>query len=149
MFREQVKEKNSILGKVILYLFVFIAIINIIFKIRTELVSEKVASLNLLKKSKELSFLDSKTTPNMGWYNLKEWSRNYEKGFDINFISFQYMIVPTILENNGSNKKIICYYSSPEQLDDFCKKKKKYKLIEKDIFSNLAILERKTDALLR
>ena len=142
MSMEQVKQKNSILAKLFLYLFVFIAIINIFFKIKTELVSEKLASLNLLKKSNELSFLDSRTTSDMGWYNLKERFSNYKKGFDNIFISFQYMIVPTILEKNGSNKKIICYYSTPEQLDDFCKKNKKYKLIKKDIFSNLAVLER-------
>ena len=93
---EQVKQKNIILAKLFLYFFVFIAIINLFLKIKTELVSEKLASLNLLKKSNKLSFLDSKTTPNMGWYNLKEPFSDYKKGFDNNFISFQYMIVPTI-----------------------------------------------------
>jgi hypothetical protein len=121
---------------------IIIAICNLIFIIKTELVSEKVASLSLLRNKKEMSFLDSKTISDMGWFNLKMKPSNYEKEADISFITFQYMIVPTILENNGYNKKIICYYTSPKQLARFCQKKKKYRLIEKDILSCFALLER-------
>lgn len=127
---------------ILLNILIIIAIFNLIFNIKAELVSEKVASLSLLRNKKEMSFLDSKIISDMGWFNLKHKPNNYKKEADISFITFQYMIVPTILENNGYNKKIICYYTSPKQLDKFCQNKKKYRLIEKDILSSFALLER-------
>ena len=130
------------IAKFLLLLFMFITICNLFFNIKTELGKEKLESFNLVKHGPKNTILELKTCSDLGWFNLKDTSRDYEKGLDIIFICFQYMVVPTILEKNGFNKKIICYYTSPEQLENFCQKKKKYKLIEKDIFTYFALLER-------
>lgn len=138
--------KNTItrikITKFLILLFMFITICVLVFRIKTELGKEQFESFNLTKQTNNQSVLKIKSCSNLGWYNLKDTSPDYEKGLDIVFICFQYMIVPTILEKNGYNKKIICYYTSPEQLTDFCQKKKKYRLIEKDIFEYFALLER-------
>ena len=47
------------------------------------------------------SILDLKKYSNIGWYNLSKRSPDYKYGLDLVFLCFQYMIVPTILENNG------------------------------------------------
>lgn len=142
MFIGEYKNKNVKIWKQIICVFIIVTIFSIFFKIKEELAAEKVASLNLLKKNKEMSSLDLKNTSDMGWFNLKHSIKDYERDNDIVFLCFQYMVVPTVLENNGYNKKIICYYTSPEQLADFCKKKKNYKLIAKDIFDYFALFER-------
>ncbi len=139
---EKPQPPNSILAKLFLYIFIFITICNLIFNIKTELKNEKVASFNQLKKEKEKFFSDLKNVSDLGWFNLKDCSIDYEKETDIHFVSFQYMVVPTILEEHGYNKKIICFYTSPKQLTDFCEKKKKYKIIEKNILTSFALLER-------
>lgn len=48
-----------------------------------------------------------------------------------------------ILDKYGYNKKLICYYTSPEQLFNFCQIKEKYKLIKKIMFKHFILLERK------
>ena len=135
--------KQTEIAKFLILLFMFITICNLFLKIKADLSKEQFDSFNLTKQTNNKSVLKLKTCSDLGWFNLKDSSPNYEKGLDIVFICFQYMIVPTILEKNGYNKKIICYYTSPEQLADFCQKKKKYRLIEKDIFEYFALLERK------
>lgn len=154
-------EKTEI-AKFLLYLFVFISICNLVFLIKRVLnnfsihcfqyqllyikpglIEEKQNKFDQVEFNKEKSILDLNNCSDMGWFNLKDCSPDYVYGLDIVFLCFQYMIVPTILENQGNNKKIICYYSSLEQLDEFCKKKKKYKLIKKDLFTHFALLERK------
>ena len=130
------------LAEFLIILFVLITIYDIFFSIKAELRKEKWDTYNLNKHGNKKTILELKTCSDMGWFNLSKSPREYNYGLDFVFICFQYMVVPTILENNGNNKKIICYYTSSEQLDDFCKKKKKYKLIEKDIFDYFALLER-------
>lgn len=144
-YRFKLMENNNKINKaeILLCFFIFITICFLLFRIKTELGKGKPESLNLANYTNEKSILELKNCSDMGWYNLKEGSTNYEKGLDIVFLCFQYMLVPTVLENNGFNKKIICYYTSPEQLDKFCQKKKKYRLVEKNIFTHFALLERK------
>ena len=137
-----------------------ITIGNLIFLIKNELKHYSVHSFQFhlffvekpgenkqvnynINQEQSNSILDLKKYSNIGWYNLSKRSPDYKYGLDLVFLCFQYMIVPTILENNGFNKKIICYYTSPEQLVNFCRKQRKYKLIEKDIFRHFALLERK------
>lgn len=127
----------------LIILLICITIKDLFITIKAELKKEKLETFNLIEHSDKKSIHDLKSCSDLGWFNLRYKSRDYEKGLDIVFICFQYMVLPTLLENNGYNKKIICYYTSPKLLEDFCeKKKKKYKLIEKDIFSYFALLER-------
>ena len=128
--------------KFFVLLFMIITIRDLFITIKSEIGKEKLETFNLEKHSNQKSILELKSCSDLGWFNLRTKLRDYEKGLDIVFISFQYMIIPTVFENKGANKKIICYYTSPKQLDDFCQKIKKYKLIEKDIFSYFALLER-------
>ncbi len=134
--------KKSEIAKILIILFVLITIHDLFFIIKAELRKEKMDTYNLNKHGNKKTILEFKNCSDMGWFNLSKSPREYYYGLDFVFICFQYMVVPTILENNGYNKKIICYYTSSDQLDDFCKKKKKYKLIEKDIFNYFALLER-------
>ena len=154
-------EKTEI-AKFLLYLFVFISICNLVFQLKFELNNfsircfqshlvfvikpetnnVKLKKFDSDKFDKEKGSLELENCSDMGWFNLKDCSPDYVYGLDIVFLCFQYMIVPTILENHGNNKKIICYYTSPEQLDNFCSKKKNYKLIKKDLFTHFALLER-------
>jgi hypothetical protein len=153
------QEQNSTISKLLLYLFIFITIGNLIYLIKFELNHYSVHSFQFhllfvekpgenkqviynLTQERNKSIQDLKNSSDIGWYNLSDCSPDYKYGLDLVFLCFQYMIVPTILENNGFNKKIICYYTSPEQLDKFCQKKKKYKVINKDIFTHFALLER-------
>ena len=119
-----------------------ITIRDLFITIKAEMGKEKLETFNLEKHSNKKHILELKNCSDLGWFNLRTKLPDYEKGLDIVFISFQYMVIPTVFENKGSNKKIICYYTSPQQLEEFCQKKKKYKLIEKDIFSYFALLER-------
>ena len=157
------KIENTVISRFLLYLFVFISICNLVFQLKFELKNfsihcfqshlffvikqetnnEKLKNFDYDKFNKEKAFLELENCSDMGWFNLKDCSSDYVYGLDIVFLCFQYMIVPTILENNGYNKRIVCYYTSPEQLDKFCNKKKKYKLIKKDLFTHFALLERK------
>jgi hypothetical protein len=134
--------KKSEIAKFVIILFMLVTIYDIFFGIKAELRQERLDTFNLNKHDNKKTILELKTCSDMGWFNLSKSPREYKYGLDIVFICFQYMVVPTILENNGYNKKIICYYTSTDQLDDFCKKEKKYKLIEKDIFDYFALLER-------
>ena len=135
-------DRNKI-AHFLIILLMCITIKDLVISIKSELRTEKLETFNLIKHGNKKSVLELNTYSDLGWFNLEESSRDYEKGLDIVFICFQYMIAPTILENNGYNKKIICYYTSPEQLADFCNKKKNYKLIAKDIFDYFALFERK------
>ena len=151
--------KSNKIAILFLYLFIFITIGNLVFLLKFELNNYSVHSFHFhllfvekpgenkkvnynLTKEQNQSILDLKNCSDIGWYNLNECSPEYKYGLDLVFLCFQYMVVPTILENNGFNKKIICYYTSPEQLFNFCQKRKKYKLIKKDIFQHFALLER-------
>ena len=87
-------------------------------------------------------FKDLKSSSSVGWFNLSHYGK-YGKWDDFDYLLVHYMIAPTILENFVYNKKIVCYYTSPIQLFAFCKKNRKYRLVCKDIFPNIALLERK------
>ena len=132
------------IAEFLIILLICITIKDLFITIKAELKKEKLETFNLIEQSDKKSIHDLKSCSDLGWFNLRyKKPCDYEKGLDIVFICFQYMVLPTLLENNGYNKKIICYYTSPKLLEDFCeKKKKKYKLIEKDIFSYFALLER-------
>ena len=130
------------IAKFVIILFMLVTIYDIFLGIKAELRQERLDTFNLNKHDNKKTILELKTCSDMGWFNLSKSPREYKNGLDIVFICFQYMLVPAILENNGYNKKIICYYTSSDQLIDFCQKGKKYKLIEKDIFDYFALLER-------
>ena len=160
MFSEKYKIKKIRIANLFFYLFVFIAIYNLVSLIKFELNhfyvrsfkfhmlsvekpdENKQVDYNQANFQEDLSFLDLKNCSDMGWFNLNNNSLDYEKGLDINYVCFQYLVIPIILDKYGYNKKLICYYTSPEQLFNFCKKKEKYKLIKKDIFQHFALLER-------
>ncbi|MBQ2592083.1 MAG: hypothetical protein II567_02220 [Candidatus Riflebacteria bacterium] len=134
--------KKSEIAKILIIFFMLITIHDLFFAIKAELRKERLDTFNLNKIGNKKTILELKTSSDLGWFNLSKSPREYKNGLDIVFICFQYMLVPAILENNGYNKKIICYYTSSDQLIDFCQKGKKYKLIEKDIFDYFALLER-------
>ena len=115
--------------------------VNLILSIESELSKDYTFALNNFFYSDYSFFYELKKHQSVGWFNLEEYE-NYEKGADLNFLSVQNIIAPTILENFGYNKIIICYYKSLEQLAAFCIKNRKYKLIRKGILTNFALLER-------
>ena len=138
---EEYNIKNFIL-KLLFCLLLFSTILYLFFRINIELDNETLPSLSSSIATNEIFFNDLKMNSNIGWFNLKDYSLDYEKSSDWVFICFQNMIAPTTLENFAYNNKIICYYTSPIQLSTFCKKNKKYKLIRKDILTNFALFEK-------
>ena len=123
------------------YLFIFITFINLVLKINSELSNNYYFSLNEYQVKEQNLFDYLKKSKNLGWFNLDQYY-SYKFWTDTNYLSFQYMIAPTILDNYAYENLIICYYSSPKQLESFCQRNKKYKLIRKDIFYYFALLER-------
>ncbi|MBQ2592988.1 MAG: hypothetical protein II567_06880, partial [Candidatus Riflebacteria bacterium] len=111
------------------------------FKINLELEKDRYISLYFLLKKHSDIFNNLKSYSSVGWFNLEKYI-DYKKEEDYKYITFQYLIAPTLLNNYGYNRKIICYYQSPKDLIGFCKKNKKYRLICINIFNNFAFLEK-------
>lgn len=86
-------------------------------------------------------FYDIKSDSSIGWFSLEE-NEEYKFWKDYSYIFLQNMITPTILEDHGYNKRIICHYTSRKQLASFCEKNKQYKLLKK-ILTNYALFERR------
>jgi hypothetical protein len=139
--KTKIKAKPNKIFIFLFGLFVLTTMIHLVLEINLELGKEYNKSLSSAERKEIVFFNDLKSYSTIGWFNLVDF-QNYNKGADFVFICFQYLVAPTILENYGYNKLIICYYTSPVQLAAFCKKNKKYRLIKKDIFTNFALLER-------
>ena len=124
-----------------LILLLILTVFHLLLKINLELSKKYNQSLRLAESHERLLFRKLKLQPSVGWFNLVN-HKNYRKELDYMFLIFQYMIAPTLLENNTYSKNIICFYDSPTQLVYFCEKHKRYKLIRKDILNYYALLEK-------
>ncbi len=71
----------------------------------------------------------------IGWFNFKENNNNCFNSFT--YIHYQYLIAPSILDNQVFHNKIICFFSNKNELKTFINKHKEYKLksINRDLIA--------------
>ena len=116
-------------------------IFHLLSKIDKEFSVTPYASLESSLITEKAIFSCIKSEKNLGWFKL-EHTENYDKSADFTFICFQYMVAPTVLENETFTNKIICHYTTPVQLINFCKNNRKYRIIRPRFFTNFALLDR-------